>query len=105
MPGLRQRQPAHRNRKLLDYAHYAPCMLRLGAPCGIHASVPCHSDLLEHGRGVGCKSGDQYAVPGCPNCHSVFTRERLGRDGYREKWQQAHDEYRVWLLRNFKVKL
>ena len=94
----------HRDRRLLDLAHEAPCMLRLGTPCGTNPSVPCHSDMLRHGRGAGHKSHDCLAVPGCPNCHSRFTREALGRDGYERVWQLANEEYQGWLWRNEKVR-
>ncbi len=94
----------HRNRKLLDKAHEAPCMLELGEPCGIHPSVPCHSDMLKHGRGGGHKSHDCLAVAGCPDCHAKFTREHLGRDGYEEIWAAAFAKYTVWLHENGKVK-
>lgn len=94
-----------RNRKLLDLAHEAPCMLRLAKPCGTDKSVPCHSDNLKHGRGVGHKSHDCFAVPGCPNCHSRFTREYLGRGGYDDIWAQANADYQLWLWQNEKVKV
>lgn len=96
----------HRDRKLLDLAHDAPCMLRLGVPgCGENRSVPCHSDLLRHGRGVGHKSHDCLAPPGCPVCHAAFTRANLGRDGYEAAWIAAFERYTVWLWENGKVKL
>lgn len=106
MNGLRQREPAYRNRALLDLAHEAPCMLQLPVVgCGIHPSVPCHSDALEHGRGAGSKSHDCLAVPGCPACHAAFTRERLGRDDYLFAWGRAMSRWLVWLWANEKVRL
>lgn len=95
-----------RSRKLLDIAHEAPCMLQI-APigCGVNPSVPCHSDLLQHGRGVGHKSDDCMAVPGCPACHDLFTRAYLGRQGYRDLWQSAFERYIVWLFENGKVRV
>lgn len=96
----------HRNRNLLDIAHDAPCMLQLGAPgCGNHSSVPCHSDLLQHGRGIGHKSHDALAVAGCPACHQIFTREHLGRDEYEIAWARAYARYQVWLWQNNLVKV
>lgn len=96
----------HRNRQLLDLAHEAPCMLLLGAKgCGANKSVPCHSDMLEHGRGAGLKSHDCLAVPGCPPCHAVFTREHLGRAGYAEAWAKAIARYLLWLWENGKLRL
>jgi hypothetical protein len=96
----------HRDRRLLDVAHEAPCMLQLGAPgCGNHPSVPAHSDLLSHGRGAGHKSHDCLAVPGCPACHAVFNRGHLGRAGYEEAWAAAFARYTVWLWQHGKLRL
>ena len=95
----------HRDRKLLDVAHEAPCMLRLADDCGANPSVPCHSDMLRHGRGTGHKSADCLAVPGCPACHRLFTRGNLGRDSYERVFQLANEEYQVWLWRTGKVKV
>ena len=87
-----------RDRKLLDAAYDAPCFLQLGVSgCGAHPSVPCHSDMLRHGRGVGHKSDAILAVSGCPACHAVFTREHQGRAGYDEVWLRAHERYLKWL--------
>lgn len=95
-----------RDRKLLDLAHDAPCMLLLGAMgCGNHPSVPCHSDLLRHGRGVGHKSHDVFAVPGCPACHAAFTRAVLGDERYEFVWTQAHERYLVYLFRHNLVRV
>lgn len=81
-------------------------MLRLGAKgCGAGPSVPCHSDLQRHGRGIGHKSHDCFAVPGCPPCHAIFTREHLGRDGYIAVWIAAFERYIVWLWENGRVRV
>lgn len=93
-----------RSRKLLDVCHEAPCFLLLAPNCGANPSVPCHSDMLEHGRGVGHKSEDCLAVPGCPACHELFTRKHLGRDGYLATWSRAFVNYVIWQWKNGKVK-
>lgn len=96
----------HRDRKLLDLAHDAPCFLQLGIPgCGENPSVPCHSDMLAHGRGVGHKSHDCLAVAGCPACHEYFTRATFGREGYEATWKDAFVNYQLWLWENGKVKV
>jgi len=96
----------HRDRKLLDVAHEAPCMLRINLMrCGVDKSVPCHSDLQRHGRGAGHKSHDCLAIPGCPACHAVFTRAHLGRVGYEEAWVVALERYIVWLWKNGKLRV
>lgn len=92
-----------RSRKLLDIAHDAPCFVNIAIPCGNDRSIPAHSDMLKHGRGVGHKSGDHFAVSCCPNCHSRFTREFLGRDQYQEIWQQSFEKYLTWLWESGKV--
>ena len=102
---MRQRQPNDENRKLLNVAREAPCMLRLAPDCGNNPSVPCHSDMLRHGRGIGSKSHAAFAVPGCPSCHAVFTRAKLGRGGYDDKWQAAHEEYLRWLWDEGKIQV
>lgn len=80
-------------------------MLLLGLPCGRNKSVPCHSDMLRHGRGENHKSHDCLAVPGCPECHAKFTRQNLGREGYEEAWEMALERYIVWLWQNEKVRV
>lgn len=94
-----------RSRRLLDIAHEAPCCLEIGGICqgNKYPSVPCHSDMLRHGRGVGHKSHDFYAVPGCPACHAHFTRKYLGKDGYDTVWCAAFEQYIGWLWSNEKV--
>ena len=95
-----------RSRKLLDVCHAAPCFLLLSeCGCSRDASVPCHSDSQRHGRGIGHKSGDQYAVPGCPPCHALFTRAHLGREGYDQAWLRAHERYLTWLWENGKLEV
>lgn len=96
----------HRSRRLLDVAHEAPCMLLLGVKgCSNDPSVPCHSDMLRHGRGGGHKSHDALAVAGCPACHAAFTRANLGREGYEAAWLKAFERYQVWMWDSGKVKV
>lgn len=90
----------HRSRKLLDVSHDAPCFLELSPECGQFASVPCHSDQLEDGRGHGHKSHDCLAVPGCPACHALFTQSNLGREEYASLHAKALKRYLVWAFEN-----
>lgn len=94
-----------RSRRLLDVTHEAPCMLNIAIPCGNDPSVAVHSDLLRHGRGVGHKSGDQFAISACPNCHARFTRAFLGKGQYEIVWQEAYERYVTWVWENGKVKV
>lgn len=78
MNTLRQREPRYENRRLLNLCHGAPCMLQFngctGGTDGERPSVPCHSNWLEDGKGVGYKAHDFTAVPGCPHCHDELDR-------------------------------
>lgn len=65
--------------------------------CGANQSVPCHSDMLRHGRGCGHKSHAMFAVAGCPACHAEFTRGKLGRELYEHEWLIAHEKYLQYL--------
>lgn len=93
----------HRDRKLLDVARDAPCLLQLG-PCSGQV-VACHSDQLEDGRGVGHKSHDCLCVSGCVACHAKFTRAYLGRAQYAEIHTKALKRYIVWMWTEGKVKV
>jgi hypothetical protein len=72
---LRQREPSIENRALLDLCHNRPCFLRFDGCKDGHPdwpSVPCHPKSLALGRGLGRKSHDNLALPGCPACHAVW---------------------------------
>ena len=84
------------NIALLELCRLSPCQLQLGEPCGTYPSVPCHSDMLRHGRGVGHKSWSWVCVPGCPDCHAKFTRANLGREGYEQAWIAGHERFMQW---------
>lgn len=95
----------YRNRKLLDIAHEAPCMLQIHGVCtgDRHPRVPAHSDQLRHGRGVGLRSHDCFAVAGCVQCHAAFTRANLGKVIYNEVWAGAFERYVLWCWTNEKI--
>lgn len=103
---LRQRQPRFESRKLLDLCHGADCFLRIDGVCrsGVNPSVPCHSNALKHGRGVGNKTHDCYAVPGCPECHSHFDL-RLGTAERADIWLRAFEEWVLHCWRNGLVRV
>jgi ferredoxin len=55
-----------RNRKLLDLAEGKPCVM-CGADDG--TVVAAHSNLLEHGKGMGTKAHDGMTAWLCSHCH------------------------------------
>jgi len=97
-----------RNRRLLDVAHNAPCFIRVSGCSGGHDgnAVPCHSNLLRHGRGTGLKSHDCFHVPGCSHCHYWLD---YGKDASREEkeeaFMRAFEAYILWLWREGKIQV
>lgn len=65
------KEPAHRNRTLLDMAQDRPCLLRIPGECvgGGETTVACHSNKSAHGKGMARKAHDEYTVWGCAQCH------------------------------------
>ena len=58
-----------RSRKLLDLARDQPCVM-----CGTSYGtiVAAHSNLLEHGKGMGTKAHDGMSAWLCHRCHSDY---------------------------------
>ena len=97
----------HRDRKLLDLCHDAPCMLRVDKVCrsGINPSVPAHSNLQRHGRGHSHKSHDCYAVPGCIECHAWLDTGPASREAKEFAFMAALERWLLYLWRNGLVKV
>lgn len=97
----------HRNRKLLDLAHDAPCMFQVPGVCadGVNPCVPCHSNHQRHGRGFSFKSHDCYAPAGCVKCHAWYDTGPAPRERKDEVFRAALDRWVLWLWINRKVKV
>jgi hypothetical protein len=66
---------AYRNPKLLAVVRLLPCV-----NCGAVGTQAAHSDLLEHGKGIGLKGSDAAIQALCPLCHySEGNGNRLNR--------------------------
>ena len=100
----------YRNRKLLDIAHEAPCLLEIRNVCdagfslGGRASNPCHSNLQRHGRGFAYKSHDCFVVPGCNPCHQWLDSGKATREEKDEAFMKALERYWLWLWTEGKIK-
>lgn len=96
----------YRNRALLDLAHTAPCMLKVEGVCNPSMpSVPAHSNLQRHGRGVAYKSHDCFVVAACPGCHEWLDTGRASRMDKDVALIKALDAYVLWLWRENKIKV
>jgi hypothetical protein len=66
------------------------CTLRIGGVCNYDpaTSVWCHSNRLEHGKGMGTKAHDIFGCIGCSACHAFYD------GGYvRAGWTRAEVEH------------
>ena len=97
----------YRNRRLLDIAHEAPCFLQIEGVCqsGLYPSVPAHSNMLRHGRGVGHKSSDAFCVASCPACHSWLDTGGATRSDKQERFMAGLERYWLYLWESGKVKV
>jgi hypothetical protein len=106
---LRQRQPRYTNRRLLDLCHNEDCYLSITGCVGVNPeqpSVPCHSNWQEDGKGVGEKSDDDSAVPGCPPCHWQLDHgTMLTTEQKREVFREAQRRWWRHLWRTGKIRV
>ena len=85
---------AYRNPQLLKLAKDAPCAIC----CSYGTTVSAHSNLLEHGKGMGRKADDCYIAFLCQKCHSRIDQ---GAGTYLEKkqeWFEAMAKTYHWLM-------
>jgi len=63
----------YRNRKLLDLAKQRSCVM-----CGTddNTIVSAHSNLQEHGKGMGIKANDCMVAWLCHKCHAEYDQGR-----------------------------
>lgn len=69
-----------------------PCYLQIpGCRNDIATVVPCHSNSLSRGKGMGIKVDDRFTVPGCAHCHhELDAGKNLDKEQRREIWEQAY---------------
>jgi hypothetical protein len=104
-----QKDPRYENRRLLDLCHGAPCVLNFAGCTGgtnpDEPSVPCHSDWLEDGKGVGYKAHDHTAVPGCPSCHRMLDSGGLPTEYRKRFFRAGQQKWWAYLWQNDLVKV
>lgn len=92
----------YRNRPYLNLLRELPCMLQLSCEGQI---VACHSNLLRHGRGVGHKSHDCFAVAGCTNCHSWLDTSGAPREEKEQMFMAALERQWLFLFQHNLIKI
>jgi hypothetical protein len=77
-PDTPRRKPLKRRgptmTKIRRAAKGEECTLRFPGVCNydIKTSVWCHSNRLEHGKGMGLKAHDEHGCIGCSACHAFL---------------------------------
>ena len=91
----------HRDRGWLNFVREHPCMLRIPHVCtgDRNSSVPAHSNHQRHGRGIGSKSHDVFAVPACNECHLWYDSGKAGREEKYDAFQMAIERFWLYLAR------
>lgn len=83
-----------RSRALLDLAYEFDCLLNIEGVCTGGTGEPCHANWPEHGKGMGMKAHDCYAVPGCRACHMALDQgSKLSGEQRKDIWLRAFWKY------------
>ena len=85
---------AYRNPQLLKLAKDAPC----SNCCSYGTTVSAHSNLLEHGKGMGRKADDCYIAFLCHKCHMDIDQGSESYDNKKLKWFEAMAKTYHWLF-------
>lgn len=60
----------------------------------IDTVVPCHSNSLARGKGMGIKADEKFTVPGCMHCHYTLDQGRdLDKEQRRAIWESAYERW------------
>lgn len=96
MSGLRQREPRFESEAWKQACRDADhCYLRLDG-CQFYPVMPCHSNQLSDGKGMGLKTHDVLTVPGCLHCHTKLDH---GNDMPRADKQLAFNAaWKRWIV-------
>lgn len=59
--------------------------------------VPCHSNSLARGKGMGMKADHRYTVPGCYLCHMAIDQGKdLSKDERLAIWENAYEKWSAY---------
>lgn len=79
-----------RSRALLNLCYEFDCLLQIEGVCTGGTGEPCHANWPEHGKGMGMKAHDCYAVPGCRACHMALDQgSKLSGEQRKDIWHRA----------------
>lgn len=94
------KEPANRNRALLDMARGRQCLLRIPGVCqgGTETTVAAHSNWACHGKAGARKADDQYSVWACSACHIGWLDQGPAPKAEKQMaFMRAHaDQVQAW---------
>lgn len=87
----------YRNKKILNLARDAPCVL-----CGSSDGtvVAAHSNQSRDGKSMSMKSNDYRVAYLCYHHHFMIDSGKLSREEKVEMWEDAHRKTIGWLFDN-----
>lgn len=98
-----------RSPALLALAKGAPCLIAVPGVCrgNFETVVACHSNWLEHGKGVGLKAHDCFIAFGCQECHNAIDKrtQQLEPVDRRYYWQRGFERTVLYLFENGKLRV
>lgn len=100
--------PSRHNQSYLDACRDESCHLRIAGVClgakGKETVVPCHSNQLQHGKGMGIKAHDMYTVPGCMACHAWIDQGSAPKETKFLAWDRAFTRWELRRARKLRAK-
>jgi hypothetical protein len=88
----RKKRPGHQP-QYLAACRGEPCYLTLPG-CRSYPDdptvVPAHQN---QGKGTGLKVPDQFTVPACHHCHTLYDQSGMGREYKRAAWDWAYTRW------------
>lgn len=100
--------PSRHNQSYLEACRGERCYLGVGGVClgasGRSTVVPCHSNQLQHGKGMGIKAHDMYTVPGCMACHAWIDQGSAPKETKFLVWDRAFTRWEPRRARKLRAK-
>ena len=92
------KKSSRKDKAYLEACRGQHCYLAVPGVClgasGRETVVPCHSNQLAHGKGMGIKAADKFSVPGCMACHAWLDQSGAAK---QEKFAAFDRAYLRWV--------
>lgn len=84
-----------KDKKMLQTCKGQRCYLQIPHVCKgkKETVVPCHSNFLMDGKGLGLKAPDEKTVPGCVDCHFWLDQGTAPKEEKELHWKRAYGNW------------